>query len=156
MPSFSGHVVLEQPVDDDDVRAEQLLVTGDLLAQRQPVVGDELEVEVRNADACVALARGRLTNITPATTEAEVAALDRVEQHRPVDLLRRGEAEGGVALKLGQSETGPQRRDDRANQVGEDVLRVIDLDRREVLGIAADVGDQQADGLGRIQGRATR
>ena len=53
------------------------------------VVDDELEVEVRDPDAGVALARGRLADVAPAPPEAEVAALDRVEQHRPVDPSRR-------------------------------------------------------------------
>ena len=39
-------LVLEQPVDDDHVRPEQLLPAGDLLLDRDAVVDDELEVEV--------------------------------------------------------------------------------------------------------------
>ena len=87
MPSRLDDVVLEQPVDDDHVRPQQLLPAGDLLDDRHAVVDDELEVEVRDPGAGVALARGRLADVAPAPAEAEVAALDGVEQHRPVDSL---------------------------------------------------------------------
>ena len=66
---------------------EELLAAGDLLLDGHAVVDDELEVEVRDPDARVALARGRLADVAAAPAEPEVAALDRVEQHRPVDRL---------------------------------------------------------------------
>ena len=68
------------------------------------VVDDELEVEVRDPDARVALARRRLADVAAAPAEPEVAALDGVEEHRPVDRLDRREGERGVALELGQPE----------------------------------------------------
>ena len=82
-------LVLEQPVGDDDVRPQELLAAGDLLVDGRAVVDDELEVEVRDADAGVALARGRLADVAAAPAEPEVAALDGVEEHRPVDRLGR-------------------------------------------------------------------
>jgi len=44
-------VVLQQPVGDIDVRAEQLLATGDPLDHVLPVVQDELEAEITDASA---------------------------------------------------------------------------------------------------------
>jgi hypothetical protein len=41
-------------MDDDDVRPEQLLATGDAVAQRHPVVDHELEIEVGDSHAGVA------------------------------------------------------------------------------------------------------
>ena len=98
------HVVLEQAVDEDDVGSEQLLAAGDALAQDRAVVDDELQVEVGDAHARVAFARRRLAHVAASPTEAEVAALDRVEQQRPVQLLRDRERERSVALELGEPE----------------------------------------------------
>ena len=82
-------LVLEQPVDDDHVRPEELLAAGDLLEDRRAVVDDELEVEIRDPDARVALARRRLADVAAPPPEPEVAALDGVEEHRAVDASRR-------------------------------------------------------------------
>ena len=57
------------------------------------------------------------------------------------------EGEGRVAFELGQPEVRPERRDDGADEVGQDVLRVVELDVGEVAGVAGDVGDQEAGGL---------
>jgi hypothetical protein len=67
-------LVLEQPVDDDDVGAEQLLVAGDPLADRDAVVADELEVEVRDPQAGVARAGRGLADIPAPAAEPEVAS----------------------------------------------------------------------------------
>ena len=137
-------------MDDDHVRAEELLPAGDLLVDRRAVVDDELEVEVGDPDARVALARGRLADVPASPAEAEVAALDGVEEHRAVDPLGGHVREGGVALELGQPEVRPERADDGADEVREDVLRVVQLDVGEVAGIPGDVGDQEA---GRLRAR---
>src|SRR4029077_6488806 len=55
-PGALDDVVLEQAMDEDDVRAEQLLTARDALADHRAVVDDDLEVEVRDPDARVALA----------------------------------------------------------------------------------------------------
>ena len=81
-------LVLEQPVRDDHVRPQELLAAGDLLEDGLPVMDDELEVEVRDPGAGVALAGRRLADVTAAPAEPEVAALDRVQEHRPVDPSR--------------------------------------------------------------------
>ena len=107
----------------------------------------ELEVEIRNPDASVALTRRRLTDVAAAAAKPEVAALDRVEEHRPVDLLGRREGEGGIALEFGQPEVGPERRDHTADEVREDVVCVVQLDLTEVARVPGDVGDQEAGGL---------
>ena len=115
---------------------------------RHAVVDDELEVKVGDARAGVALARRRLADVAPAASEAEVAALDRVEQHRAVDPLGRHVREGRVALELGEPEIGPQRRDHGADQVGQDVLGMVQLDVGEVARVAGNVGDEHAHGHG--------
>ena len=57
------------------------------------------------------------------------------------------EHERRVALQLGQPEVRPERRDDGADQVGQDVLGVVELDIGEVAGVPGDVGDQEAGRL---------
>jgi hypothetical protein len=100
------HVVLEKAMDEDDVGSEQLLVAGDALSQDLAVVDDELEVEFVDAHARVALARRRVPHVAASPSKAEVAALDRVEEQRPVQPLGDRERESGVALELGESEGG--------------------------------------------------
>ena len=75
-------VVLEQAVDEDDVGPEQLLAAGDLLADDSPVMGDDLEVEVGDPDAGVALAARRRGDVPEAALEREVGALDGVLEGR--------------------------------------------------------------------------
>src|SRR5262249_22304105 len=115
---------------------------------RLAVMDNELEVQVRDAHARVAFTGRGLADVAPAAAEAEVAALDRVEEQGAVDLLGRRERERGVALELRELEVGPKSRDDRADQVGEDVLRMVELDAREVARVAADVGDEETGRLG--------
>ena len=67
-------------MDDDDVGAEELVAAGDALAKDRAVMDDELQVEVGDAHAGVAFARRRLAHVATPPPEAEVAALDRVEQ----------------------------------------------------------------------------
>ena len=140
-------------MDDDDVRPEQFLPAGDLLDDGLAVMDDELEVEVRDPRARVALAGRRLADVAATAAEPEVAALDGVEQHRAVDPLDRLEGEGCVALELGQAEVRAKRRDDGADEVRQDVLGMIELDIREVAGVPGDVGDEEA---GRLCGREHR
>jgi hypothetical protein len=100
------------------------------------MVDHELEVQIRYLSAGVAVTRSRLSDIPAAPAKSEVAALDRVEEHRPVDLLGCHEREGGIAFELGQPEVGPQRRDDCADNVCEDVLCVVQLDVGQVARVA--------------------
>ncbi len=147
-PKLLHDLVLEQPVDDDHVRAKQLLSAGHLLDDRLAVVDHELEVEVRDPLARVALARRCLTDVATTPPKAEVAALDRVEQHRPIDPIHGREGERRVTLELGQPEVRSQRAHDGTDQVGQDVLRVVEFDIGEVARVAGDVGDQETGGLG--------
>lgn len=86
--------------------------------------------------------------VPPATPEPDVAALDRVEQHRPIDALRGHDGECGVTLELGQPERRLERRYDGPDQIRKDVLGVVELDIGEVAGVPGDVGDEESGGLG--------
>ena len=89
MPSFSTTSFLSSRWTTITSDPSELLPAGDLLLDRRAVVDDELEVEVRDPDARVALARRRLADVAAAPAEPEVAALDGVEEHRAVDRLGR-------------------------------------------------------------------
>jgi hypothetical protein len=134
-------------MDEDDVGSEQLLLAGDALAQDRAVVDDELQVELGDTHTRIAITRCRLAHVAASPSEAEVAALDCVEEQRPIQLLCDGERERGVALELGQPEAGSKRADDRAHEIREDVLRVIELDAREVARVPRDVGEQETGRL---------
>ncbi len=56
--------------------------------------------------------------------------------------------EGGIALELGEPEVRTERRVDRPDEVGEDVLGVVELDIGKVAGVPGDVGDEERRGLG--------
>ena len=97
------------------------------------MVDDELEVEVGDPGARVALAGRGLADVAPAAAEAEVAALDRVEEHRAVDGLG-GHANMKAASpsSLASRKSGPEGRDHGADEVREDVLSVVQLDVGQV------------------------
>ena len=141
-------VVLEEPMGDDHIRADQLLPTGDLVADDRAVVGDDLEIEPRHEDTGVALAGRRLGDVAKSPAKGEVGPLDRVEELRTVDPVREHVDERGVALQLREAEARPERPDDRRHEVGEDVLRMVEFRAGEVAGIAGDIGDQEARRLG--------
>ena len=57
-----GDRVLEQPVDENYVPADEFATPGDSLDRDLAVMGDQLEVETRDQDAGVAFAGRRLSN----------------------------------------------------------------------------------------------
>ncbi len=101
-------VVLQEPVDDDHVAADELLPRAELLTNHLAVVGDHLEVEVRDEDAGVALAGRRLADVAKPALEGEVAALDRVLELGGIDGRRDRVDERRVAFELRELERGPQ------------------------------------------------
>jgi hypothetical protein len=80
--------------------------------------------------------------------ECEIRALDRVLQMRAVELRRDEIDEGCVPFELRQLERRAERADDRIDQVGQDVLGVIELDPGEITGVAGDVGHDETCGFG--------
>ena len=132
---------------DDHVGPEELLSAGDLLEDRLTVVNDELQVEVGDAHARRALGGRGLANVATAPPEPEIAALDRVQEHRAVDRLAGHDRECRIALQLREPEVWPKRGHDRADQVREDVLGVVQLDVGEIARIPGHVRDQQRCGL---------
>jgi hypothetical protein len=127
--------------------AHELLAPGHSLPDHEPMVDDRLEVERRDTDARITLAVRRLADVSKASPERDVGRLDRVLEDRAVRGCRDQVAERGVALELGQPERGPNGTDDRVDQVGEDVLGVVELDAGEIAGVAGDIGDEQERGL---------
>jgi hypothetical protein len=140
-------VILEEAVDDDDGAPDQLLMAGDPLPDDRSVMEDELQVERRDQVARVAVAARGLADVTEPPPEREVAALDRVLGRGGVERLGEVVGERRVTLELRETEGRPERRDHGPDEVGEDVLGVVELGPREEARIARDVGDQQAGRL---------
>ena len=133
---------------DDHVAPDELLRRRDSLADDLAVVRDKLEIELRDEHARVAVAARCLADVTQPALECEIAALDRVLQQRSVDALGDRVDEGRVAFELGQAEHRPDVRDDGAHQVGQDVLGMVELRSGKEAGVAGDVGNDEAGGLG--------
>ena len=139
---------------DDHVAPDELLGRCDPLADDLAVVRDKLEVELRDEHARVAFTARGLADVTQPALECEVAALDRVLQQRSVDALGDRVDERRVAFELGQAEHRPDVRDHRAHQVGQDVLGMVELRSGKEAGVAGDVGDDEAGGLGLAEHRS--
>ena len=101
--------------------------------------------------ARIAVADRRLADVAQPATEREVRPLDGVHQRRPVDGLGDREGERRVALELGQAERRAEAPDDRVDEVGEDVLRVVELDTGEIRRVAGDVGDDETGWFGLVE-----
>ena len=91
------------------------------------MVHDELEAQLRDQDAGVAVARGRALHSIETAAVGEKGRVDRVQQQRAVDSLGDDVAERGVTLELGELELGSERPDHRLGQVAQDVLGVLEL-----------------------------
>ena len=141
-------VIFQQAMNQDHVAADQLLLPGHGLLGDLSVMGDELEIERRDQPAGVAFADRGLLDVTLPPAEGEIRTLDRVLQMRAVELRRDEIDEGRVPFELRQLEWRAERADDRIDQVGQDVLGVIELDPGEITGIAGDVGDDETCGFG--------
>jgi len=86
--------------------------------------------------------------------EGEIRCLHGVLQHRAVDLVGNRVEEGRVALELGEPERRPQPPHHGVHQVGDDVLRMLELDPGEKASVAGDVRDHEASGFGFRKHRA--
>jgi hypothetical protein len=114
-----------------------------LLLHHLAVMDDELEIEIAHRDAGPALASRGLANVAHPPAEFEIGALDRVLQQRAVDLLRRRIDECGVALEFGEAKRGAQPLHHRVHEIGDDVLRMLELNRCEEARIPGDVGNRE-------------
>jgi hypothetical protein len=137
-------------MDEDDIAPDELFHPGHLLAGHAPVMGDELQVERGDPDAGVALARRCLADVADAALEGEVAMLDDIAQFGPIDRRRWQPHECGVTLELREVERGTQGTDDGVDEVGEDVLCVIELHAGKVAAVARDVSDDETGRFGAV------
>ena len=144
-PGLLLDLVLEQPVHHDHVGPDELSVPRDLVDRELPVVYDELEVERRDPAARVARTRRGAIDRRATLREREVARLHRGDERGGFGVgTVDGVSEDGVALELGEREPAAHLLDDRVDQVGEDVGGMLQLDPGQVLGVTADVREDQA------------
>lgn len=104
------------------------------------MVDDELEVEVGHLRAGRAGAADRVLDPAQPPAECEVTLLNRVEEHRRVQLAVEGVAEGRVSLDLVHMDHGFEPVDYSPGDVRDDVLRVLERASDDVIGVARNIG----------------
>jgi hypothetical protein len=126
------------------IGAHELAASGDIVLDERAVVRAELQIELRRPPARVAGAAGGEGDGSTASCEREIRGLERLEQRSAAERCRlRRDAENRVALELRQPERRAEPGCDHAEQVGEDVMGVLELYTRQVRGVAADVGEHE-------------
>ena len=100
-PAAVAHGVLQQTVDEDDVRSSEILPIVFGLDYVGAVVGHELQIERADRRARGAAARRLALHVQQAVGEVEVAGFNQLD--KPLTILERclvRMAEDGVALEL--------------------------------------------------------
>jgi hypothetical protein len=110
-------------VDEDDVLPCELLAAGSGAPDEVAVVDDEFEIELRRLGTCVARAVRRVLDAAESLAKPEVTLLDRVEQHRGVQLAVEGVPKSGVPLELVDPQDGLEVLDDIAGDLRRPRLR---------------------------------
>ncbi len=146
----SGHRVLQEPVDQDDIRAGQLLEPPDAVAQRDALVGDHLQGQMGHV-----VAGATTAGVGP--SEVQQGGVERLDEgvELPADEAPRllpgprraglGGDEDGVPLELVDLQRDLQLADDGPEEVADDALAVRQGRpvRQHEPGIAADVREEQ-------------
>ena len=95
-------------------------------------------------------------NVALPRAEGEVRPLDRVEEcRRAADSVERV-GKHGVAFELADVKRGLEVGDDHAHEIGEHVLRVLELGAEQVARIAGDVRQHERAAIGSRQARSGR
>ena len=87
-------------------------------------------------------------DVAQAPAESEIRRLDRILDQRAVKTVAGRAEKCRVAFELGELERRAQASHHRVHQVGDDVLRMVELDAGEIAGVAGDVGDQEERAFG--------
>ena len=141
-PGLFRDGVLEQPVHDDHIGADQLTRVGHLALDKLAMVHNELQVEFGDRRAGTTGAARVVVDVALAAFEREVGGPEELDElvgrqvAGPVDKHR-------IALELVNRKRGAERGRDDADEIGQHVVSVLKLHPLEVAGVAADVGDQQ-------------
>ena len=152
-----GHVVLEQTVGGIDLRAQQLLPSGDVLDHVAAVVEHELEAEIVHPRARAAGARPERIGLVQTGLERGMAGAQAGQHVRTANaqLSVGGDGEDGIALKLRQSERRRHGGQDRLQQTRHERIRgrrLICLDDQGAVrighalqeaGVSGDVGEEE-------------
>ena len=148
---------LEQSMSKDDLRADELALSGDVLDHERTCVQYELEVEPVDPRARVAPARRDGVHVVDSMAEVRIAFAEAVESLLPPGDGRRvvRVGEDRVSLELRQRERRHEAPDDPIQQAREDLVRLRDTavcerivsmhegHRLEERRVAADVGKDE-------------
>src|SRR6266571_4503860 len=135
-------------MNDDDIATGELLAASHPVLDELAMVADELQVELLYIPAGAAFAGCCLTDVAQPLTEGEVGRLDGVLEERSVNFVVDRVEKGRVTLELGEPERRAQAPHHRVHHVGDDVVRVVELDTGEKASVAGDVSDHETGGFG--------
>ena len=106
-----------------------------------------LEVEARDQDTGVAFTRRGMGDVPETPAKSKVTGLDGVHDrrgpHRAVGCV----CKSSVTFQFGELEGGSERLDQCLQEVGQDVLGVLQLGCLEVSRVAGDVGEEETAGF---------
>lgn len=107
-------------------------------------VHEELQIQVGQLRAGGAVAADGVLDAAQASPEGEVALLDHVQEHRPVQIALERIAECGIALELVHADDPLEAVHHGRGHVGHHILGVLERTRDDVVRVARDVGDEEA------------
>src|SRR3972149_3430778 len=131
-PAPSADRVLQQAMDQDDVRSGEIFAAGVALDHKAAVVRNELEAERTDRRARVAAAGRRPCHIQQAVGEVEVAGFDELGEQLTVPERRGGGiAENRVAFALHELHGGREPLAGGRGQVMNEGVRVFEFGARK-------------------------
>jgi hypothetical protein len=148
-PAAVAHGVLHEAVDEDDVRASEILPVAVGIDHIGAVVGDELQIERADRLTRGTAARRLPLHVQQAVGEIEVAAFDQLD--KSLTILESGlvrVAEDRVAFTLHEARRRREPRADEPGQLMDDRVGMLELGTDEERRVARDVGQQQVAASG--------
>lgn len=136
--------VLQKPMDHDQVAPGEFLTIGHLVADDLAAMAHGLEVEVLNPAAGLAGAGRGLPDLAKPPAKRHESRLGPILKPRTVHLVKRCHQKDGISLELCDAKGWTKRLHDRRQEVGNDVMGVIEFDGRQEPGVDGNVPDERA------------
>ena len=144
-----GNVVLQQPVRQVHIRAEQFGDARHLLQAVIAVMGQKLEIEARDGAAGLALAGRAAVDGRLAVAKGNVGAFQQIEQSLAArNFAFRRVGEDRIALQFGEGEQTPELAHDDFEQVAQYFVGMVQFHPGQIRREAGDVGEDEVAVLG--------
>ncbi len=141
--------VFDQAVNQVDIVSNQLVMIGNALNAKGSIVDEELQIEVGDVGAGVALAGVVENQSLDRFAERDVGVLDLLDERLPLEkVLPQAVADNGVAGQARDDQRRAGVLDQQLQQGGQRLLGVLQLGFAQVLRIPGDIGDQQITFVG--------